>query len=249
MVGCLAGKGRRYFRYSAILAVLIALLAKGYAGAEARPALRLTTLEWPPHIFADGSGPVADAVRQAFSRTGWAVIIEVHPWHRAVSLAAENEAYAGVFPEYYSLKADAEASGQRCLFSQPFGKSPLGLAEHRSRPVTWEKVGDLADLRIGTVRGYNNSDMFDLLVATGKIHAIETTNDEQNLRNLVEGKIAAAVIDLKVFEHLTANSQELKDAAGSLQFNSRFLETPDFHICFQNSSEGQRAREIFEKGL
>ncbi len=249
MVRCLTGRARKCFRYSAILAALLVPLASGQAGAEAKPALRLTTLEWPPHVFADGSGPVADAVRKAFSRTGQAVIIEVHPWHRAVSLVAENPAYAGVFPAYYSLKADAEADGHRCLFSQPFDKSPLGLAEHRSGPVTWDRIGDLADLRIGTVRGYKNEDMFDLLVATGRIHAVEATSDEQNLRNLVEGKIAAAVIDLKVYEHLTANTQDLKDAAGNLQFNSRLLGTPDFHICFQNSPEGRRAREIFEKGL
>ncbi|MEH0069803.1 hypothetical protein V6L77_04835 [Pannonibacter sp. Pt2-lr] len=109
------------------------------------------------------------------------------------------------------------------------------MAELSSNPVIWDKIGDLADLRIGTVRGYKNEDMFDLLVATGRIHAVETTSDEQNLRNLLQGKIAAAVIDLQVFEHLIATTQDLKDAAGKLQFNSRLLAIPDFHVCFQNS--------------
>ncbi|MEH0098271.1 transporter substrate-binding domain-containing protein [Pannonibacter sp. Pt2] len=249
MVRCLAARVQNYLRYLAVFAALLMLQASSHAVAETKTALRLTTLEWPPHIFADGSGPVADAVREIFSRKGLAVTIEVHPWHRAVALAAENKAYAGVFPEYYSPRADAEADGHRCLFSRPFGKSPIGLAELSSNPVIWDKIGDLADLRIGTVRGYKNEDMFDLLVATGRIHAVETTSDEQNLRNLLQGKIAAAVIDLQVFEHLIATTQDLKDAAGKLQFNSRLLAIPDFHVCFQNSPQGRRAREAFEEGL
>lgn len=230
------------------LATLAGLILPAQAD-EAGSAIRLTTLEWPPHVAADGSGPVADAVRAAFARNGREVILEVHPWNHAVRLAASAPGYAGVFPEYYTEDADAEASGQRCLFSRPFGSSPIGLAERRSQPVAWDQPGDLAGYPIGTVRGYNNEVMFDQLVARGKIHTLEAASDEQNLRWLAEGRIAAAVIDRQVFEHLVASSQDLLEVAGSLQFNNRILGTPDFHICFQNSPEGRLAREMFEKGL
>ncbi len=179
MVRCLTRRAVKFFSCAALLSALLPPFAPASASPETYSVLRLTTLEWPPHIFADGSGPLAEVVRKAFRQVGSDVVIEVHPWHRAVSLAAENQDYAGVFPEYYSVEADAEADGNRCLFSQPFARSPLGLAEHRRKPLTWTEIGDLADLRIGTVRGYKNGDMFDLMAATRRIHAVETTSDEK----------------------------------------------------------------------
>lgn len=231
------------------LAALAGPAASPGLAAESGAPLRFTTLEWPPHVEADGSGPAAAIISAAFALKGQPVIIEVHPWNEAVRLAAEVPGYAGVFPEYYSATADAEAGGQRCLFSHPFGSSPIGFAERRDSPLHWETLGDLAGYRIGTVRGYNNEAMFDLLAATGKITTVISASDEQNLRWLAEGRVSAAVIDKQVFEYLLSNSQDLQEAAGTLQLNSRMLANPEFHICFQNSGDGRKAREVFEEAL
>jgi polar amino acid transport system substrate-binding protein len=226
----------------------VACLLAGTASAtETTTPLRFTTLEWPPHVEADGSGVTSEVIRTAFAQSGHPVIIEVHPWNEAIRLAAEIPGYAGVFPEYYSVSADAEAGGHRCLFSTSLGSSPVGFAERRDSPLEWMTLPDLEAYRIGTVRGYNNEAMFDLLVATGKIHTVVSASDEQNLLRLAEGRVSAAVIDQKVFEHLLANSQDLQEVAGELQFNNRLLANPEFHICFQNSDYGRKARDTFEK--
>ena len=112
---------------------LFAVALAALATTTSAETVKLTTLEWPPYVNADGSGTSTDAVTTAFAAAGDEVVAEVFPWNRAVNLAAKDPNYLGLYPEYYDAGADTEKGGDRCVYSAPFGTSPVGFI-HRTRP-------------------------------------------------------------------------------------------------------------------
>lgn len=229
-----------------VAAALLSIVAPAAALAE---TFKLTTLEWPPYVMADGSGPSADAVKAAFTVAGHSAEIAVFPWNRAVRLAAEDPAWIGVFPEYYAADADADKGGQRCLFSKSFGVSPVGFVQRADKPITWSNLDDLKSLRIGVVRGYNNEERFDAMVASGEIKVDEADSDTQNIVKVAGGRTDAAVVDRLVFEHLAKTDPAVAAVAGSLSFNDVLLKEHGLHVCFKNSDAGRKARELFDSAV
>ncbi|NBN63305.1 transporter substrate-binding domain-containing protein [Microvirga tunisiensis] len=210
---------------------------------------KLTTLEWPPYVMADGSGPSTDAVKAAFAKAGHTADATVFPWNRAVKMAAEDPAWIGVFPEYYSADADAEKGGSRCLFSKSFGVSPVGFVQLATKPITWKTHEDLKAYKIGVVRGYNNEEQFDAMVAKGEIKVDEAESDSQNILKAAGGRTDAAVVDRLVFEHLAKTDPQVAAVAGKLTFNEVLLKEHGLHVCFKNSDAGRAARDAFNSGL
>jgi len=219
----------------------------------AAPALadtvKLTTLEWPPYVLADGSGTSTDAVTEVFAKAGHAVTVEVYPWNRAISLAEKDPAYLGVYPEYYATSEDAEAGGSRCLFSKSFGTSPVGFVQQAGDPIAWSSHDDLKAYTIGVVRGYQNEERFDAMVAAGEITTDEADSDALNIRKVAAGRMAAAVIDREVLDYLLAHDPSLTGAADKVSFNDTLLVEHGLHVCFENSDAGRAARDAFDAAL
>ncbi|MEH0072388.1 ABC transporter substrate-binding protein [Pannonibacter sp. Pt2-lr] len=210
---------------------------------------KLTTLEWPPYVMADGSGTSPDAVKNTFSKAGHSAEVAVFPWNRAVKMAAEDPAWIGVFPEYYSSDSDADKGGSRCLFSKSFGISPVGFIQLADKPITWKSLDDLKAYKIGVVRGYNNEEQFDAMAAKGEIKVDEADSDVQNILKAAGGRTDAAVVDKLVFEHLAKTDPQVSAVAGKLSFNEVLLKEHGLHVCFKNSDEGRKARDAFDSGL
>lgn len=212
-------------------------------------AFKLTTLEWPPYVMADASGTSSDAVKAAFAKAGHSAEVAVFPWNRAVKMAAEDPAWIGVYPEYYAADSDAEKGGSRCLFSKSFGVSPVGFVQLADKPMVWKTHDDLKAFKIGVVRGYNNEEKFDAMVAKGEIKVDEAESDSQNILKAAGGRTAAAVVDKLVFEHLAKTDPQVAAVAGKLTFNEVLLKEHGLHVCFKNSDAGRAARDAFNSGL
>lgn len=219
------------------------------AGPATAETLKLTTLEWPPYVAADASGPSTDAVKSTFEKAGVSAEVKVFPWNRAINLAQKDPAWIGVYPEYYSEASDIEKGGDRCLFSKSFGVSPVGFVQRKDSDFAWSSHDDLKAYSIGVVRGYNNEEQFDAMVAAGDIKVEEADDDAQNILKVAGGRAAAGVIDKLVFEHLAQNDPAVGKVAGDLTFNDNLLVEHGLFICFENSDAGRAARDKFNSAL
>lgn len=228
----------------AVLAItgMIVLLVSMRAHAEAHV---LITGEWPPYtgVREPQGGSITAVVRQAFAEQGDDIRVGFFPWSRVQRMVRLNRAYAGKFPDYYSTERARE-----CHFSRPVGESPLGVAELRGRPVQWSRVEDLQRYRMGVVGTYVNSPAFDELVAEGKIQVVTALDDEENLRNLLQGKTEAAIIDRNVFAYLL-QKDSVQGAGQQLQLNPAVFMVHKLYVCFQKNEQGRVLRDRFDRGL
>ena len=235
--------GRCFFRQVRVLAALAVL---GVAPC-AQAALRvLVTGEWPPYtgVREPQGGSMTAVVRAAFAAAGDEVRVGFFGWYRVQYLPEENREYVASFPHYYS-----EERARRCNFSDAIGESPLGLAERRGHAVLWHEVGDLARYRIGTVKSYVNTPAFDQLVSAGKIRTLEALSDQENLGNLIAGKVDAAVVDRNVYAYLLSNNPALRAAAAQLQLDAQVLIVHKLYMCFPRTEAGRNLRDRFNRGL
>jgi len=224
-------------------------LVFAFAGPAAADSVKLTTLEWPPYVMADASGPSTEAVKAAFDKAGVTAEVKVFPWNRAINLAQKDPDWIGVYPEYYSEASDAEKGGDRCLFSKSFGVSPVGFVQRKDADFSWKSHDDLKAYTIGVVRGYNNEEKFDAMVAAGEIKVEEADDDAQNILKVAGQRAAAGVIDKLVFEHLVQNDPAVGKVAGDLTFNENLLVEHGLFICFETSDAGRAARDKFNSAL
>lgn len=209
--------------------------------------VRLTSLSWPPFSGPElpNRGLSTAIVERTLARAGLSLTVEFLPWQRAVSTGLKEPGYAGYFPEYRS----AALGTGRCLLSDPIGSSPLGFAERVATPVDWRTLSDLTGRRIGTVRGYVNTDAFDRTVADGRLAVEPAVDDATNLRKLAAGRLDMAVIDANVMAHLLATDADLRPLRAQLRFNSRLLEDKTLHVCFRPGTEGEELRARFNRAL
>lgn len=229
-----------------VFSLAVAAFAAPAVHAE---AWKLTTLEWPPYVMADGSGASTEAVVGAFAAAGDEATVQVFPWNRAVNLAAKDPAWVGVYPEYYDAGSDADAGGDRCLYSASFGTSPVGFIYRTDSGFDWASHEDLKAYKIGVVQGYVNEATFDAMAAEGALTVDAGPTDASNVSKVAAGRIDAAVIDRNVFEHLVATEANLANHAGALAFHEVALAEHSLHVCFENSDNGRAARDRFNGAL
>lgn len=232
-------------------ALLMPVAAMTMARADTAPdgvgtIVRLSSVDWPP-FSGEGlpnRGLSTAIVERTLARTGLTLIVEFLPWQRAVATGLKAADHAGYFPEYRTA-----ASQEKCLLSAPIGSSPLGFAERVSAPVEWRSLSDLTGRRIGTVRGYVNTDGFDRAAADGTLTVEPAVDDATNLRKLAAGRLDMAVIDANVLAHLLSTDPDLRSFRAGVRFNARLLEDKSLHVCFQPGPAGEDLRRRFDRSL
>lgn len=221
------------------LALILSL--SSFSAIANADVIKLTSLEWPPYSgeALSNQGASVAVAKEAFKAMGHELVVEFYPWQRAVNVGLKDSKYNGYFPEYYS-------EGLDCNFSEVMGKSPLGFAEQKAKPVTWNSIDELSQYAIGTVRGYVNTAAFDQKVAQGDIKVDAATDDITNLRKIAAGRLALAVIDKNVMNYLLETDDSIKNQKNLISFNNNLLEDKGLHICFRKDS---KYKDIFDQGL
>lgn len=188
-----------------ITVALACILVPAAAGAE---TLRLATLDWEPYVGQTlrDKGFNAEIVTEAFKRAGYQVKIDFLPWDTAIE-EAKKGAYDGVFPEYYSKERS-----QDFVYTYFFSNSLLVFYKRTGSAVTYKALKDLSPYRIGTVRGYINTEEFDNATYLKKV---EADSDEENLRKLAKDELDLIVVDKLVAQHLIRT--RVTEAAGRIE--------------------------------
>jgi polar amino acid transport system substrate-binding protein len=218
------------------------------AASTAAPGhvLHLASLEWLPYVgpqLPDNgvSGVIAAAAARQFA---YDLRIDYFPWKRAMQVGGEDAGFAGYFPAYYT-----EERARNCWFSQPMGRSTVGLAYLREAPLRWQRLADLEGLPIGVVAGYSNGREFDALVKAGKLKIDPSPGDAFNLKKLLAGHVRAAVVDRTVLRYLLLTDPELRAQRERIAFHDNPLAELTLHVCFQRTPAGRRLQEDFDAAL
>ncbi|MFZ5571138.1 MAG: substrate-binding periplasmic protein [Thermodesulfobacteriota bacterium] len=223
-----------------VLAVGI-LMAIPVLPAAAEQTVTLGTLDWEPYIGQklENQGWVAEVVREAFKRSGYAVQFQFKPWAR-VTFEAQKGETDGYFPEYFSedLKKDF-------VLSAPFAGGPLGFFKRRGEAVTYTRLEDLKPYKIGVVRGYVNTAEFD---GAAYLKKEEAKDDVTNIKKLLAKRLDLIVADKYVGLYLL--KQEMPDKADSMEFIEPALEQKDLYVCItKKNPDHEKLIQAFNDGL
>ena len=206
----------RWFR-TFLVAMLIISVGSAHGIAQEKK-VTLATLEWEPYIGSGipRYGLTAEIVTEAFKRTGYTVEIKFYSWTEALKLGEAGQV-DGIFPAYHSKSRE-----KHFAFSEPFADSPSGFYK-KSTAVAGPNISQLkrsdeniifpADPRVdqakvlsmmkqytfGVVTGYVNTPEFDAATYLKKVKA---ASDEENLRNLINGRVDLIFIDRFVAKNI-----------------------------------------------
>ncbi len=231
-----------------ILLILTGIVVLGNRMAEGGEikTVQIATLEWPPYIGRDmpKNGYIANITRAAFQAAGYRlrdINIEFMPWQRAVDLTREGE-YDGVLCMYPS-----EERTRLFRLSDPVPGGPVVLFKLESRDdVDFDgTMESLRGYKIGVIAGYVNSRAFD---EADYLDKAEVPTNEQNLRQLLAGRV-----DLIAMDHLVANYILALRIPGKLK-QIKPLKPPlalnNLHVGFsRNVAESERKWRDYNEGL
>ncbi|MBI2253569.1 MAG: transporter substrate-binding domain-containing protein [Proteobacteria bacterium] len=228
------------------LAAAFVALFSVCGSAHADNVIRFATLEWPPYVSSHlpGLGMTAKILSDIAQDRGSDARFAFLPWVRAMRYAQEDPDYAGYFPAYWT-----EERARTCSFSDPIGVSEVGFVQRKDAPVTWNKLEDLAGMRIGIVNGYANGAEFDALVTKGVLTTEGAAEDLDNLRKVAIGHLALAVIDHAVMDYYAATDSVVSSRRGEIEFNTKPLIEMTVHVCFKKNAEGAAFKQMFDEGL
>lgn len=200
------------------------------------------SLDWPPYTGNELAmkGEFTQIVRNLLGQSGNELQVTFTPWERTINTVKTDPSYVGYFPEYYSAEMEKDF-----YFSRPAGVSEVVFVYNKTTPFNWNALEDLTTVgAIGIVSGYVNEENFDKMVAAGKIKADKASSDLANIKKLLAGRTAAAVIDKKVMEYLLATNPELKGSADKLAVHPKALKNHSLYICIKKSHP--MAKEILD---
>lgn len=222
--------------------LVLTLLLVSCGHSSATLAWRFTSLEWPPFSgknLPEGGAGIA-VLRAALAAEGIELVVEYYPWTRAM-LTARDAQYAGVYPAWPE-DVRAGFSSSAVLF-----RSPVGFVEHKSRPLVWLKLEDLAGKKIGVVQDYGNTADFMRLVNNKTLQTEVVVNDLINVRKVAAKRIDAAFIDLNNLSYYL--KYDAKNLADQVQANPRVIGTKDLVIAINDKFSDKTVNATVSRGL
>lgn len=203
--------------------------------------LTLATLDWQPYVGSDmeGGGFTAEIVKAALENQGHSVKIEYMPWDDVIAKTAEST-YDAAFPEYYSKERE-----KGFVYSSFFSHSLLGFYKRTDTKASYTELKDLEPYRIGTVKGYINTDEFD---SAPFLKKVEADSDLENLKKLFNRELDLIVIDKLVAQSLIA--AHMSETTGRLEFMDPPLVIHPLFVVFPRSlPQSGKLCDDFNKGL
>lgn len=251
-----------------ILVILLSL-GLGVQPAIAEKKVKLLTLTWEPYVGLNmpKQGISASIVRMAFEKAGYKVDIQFLDWDTALQMAKEGKA-DGLFPTYLT-----EERKQWFLYSDAFGKSPLGLCKmrplHSFSPggIEYKKdtkfkvdliqyktdpridqtqaLRELKQYKFGVGQDYANTPEFD---AADFLEKVVVKNDEDNILQLLQGDVEIIVIDKYVAKNIIAKKFPWR--TGDIEFMEPPLSIKDLYLAIPKGIENAEEKmRDFNLGL
>ena len=170
------------------------LLSSAHLFADSKTVVAVSTGAYPPYYSKEmkNYGFIAEIVKEAFKRSGYNVEFLFVPWKRAL-MATQDGKYDALFTIWHRKERE-----KWFLFSSPLPSNTLVFFAMKKRSISFQKYIDLQKYRIGVVRGYSIPIKFEKL----GIYLEEVTNNFQNMKKLIHGRVDLIVIDKLLGLHL-----------------------------------------------
>ncbi|MBB5019952.1 polar amino acid transport system substrate-binding protein [Chitinivorax tropicus] len=190
-----------------LIGLCLSLLVHVNAAAESFDVVRVANGEWPPILsqHLPGHGPATKIITEAYTEMGVKVEYGFFPWRRSYELAKTGK--WDVTP-FWTRTPEREKD---FLISDNVFSLPSVFLHRLGNDFQWQQISDLAPYKIGITRGYTYGAEMDQAIRSGKLHVVESDNDERNIRMLGKGIIDIFPIALPVGQTLMQtelNSEE-----------------------------------------
>ena len=207
--------------------------------------VRLASGEWPPYQSRElpHSGFVSRIVVEAFALEGIQVVLGYFPWKRSLHLA-ESGQWDGTF-----IWFDTPERRKAFHVSDPVVDITYVFFHAKSYALAWQKIEDLAGLRVGGTLGYDYGASFQQAEENETIRVVRKPSDAENFERLIKGQIHVFPCDLESgYAMLRARLGD----AGSTRFthHPRPLKAAPHHLLLSRRVEGNEQRmALFNEGL
>ncbi|RMF12899.1 MAG: amino acid ABC transporter substrate-binding protein [Gammaproteobacteria bacterium] len=230
-------------RFARVFALLIGMAAVSHSAADAE-VIRISTGEWAPLIDSSkpNDGPLAMVVREAFALQGVAVEYVYAPWKRALHDLETGEVDAS------AAWRMTEARASRFLFSGEAvyqGENVFFYA--KAAPFDWQTLEDLAQYRIGGVRGYAYSAEFESAAKAGKLSVFRVNDEKSLVTMLLAGRIDVFPADRQVGRAML-DALPLQQAE-QITFHPKPLTRKPLYLLVRKDEKGRALIERFDRGL
>lgn len=219
-------------------------VASASTGTNAHPPFCKPALAALRRRALPQGGMSAAVAKAAAARLGYGIKIDYFPWKRAMQVGGGDPDFAGYFPAYHTPER-----ARKCHLSAPMGRSTIGFAIRAAEPLRWRTLDDLAAHKLGVVLGYSNGQVFDAMVAQGKLSIDASVSDAINLKKLLAGRVRAVVIDKAVLRYLLSTDPALSTQRARLVFDDHPLAELTLHVCFQRTTLGQHLQRSYDAAL
>ncbi|WP_231561978.1 substrate-binding periplasmic protein [Colwellia psychrerythraea] len=182
--------------------------SQGYRfNSSSLKVLHLASLNWPPYISEElcNKGWLFQFAIAILASQGYQVNIHFYPWARSVKLV-ELDQVDILFPTYYIEKntpSDYHLGKNRrelVTLSNAFSGGSVSLIQRKGESLILDDgLSVLNGKTIGVVRGYQNTQEFDAMMAAQMFSVIETADELQLVKLLVASRVDLIIGDPKVF--------------------------------------------------
>ncbi len=222
------------------LLVFITVSISSLLGNDVK-VLNFVTLDWQPYVGENlkNEGFTTKILREALKLEGYEIKTHYMPWARALK-EAESGKFDAIYPAYFS-----EERSKAYNTSKSFCAGPLVFFQRDGLDLTYESFEDLKQYKIGVVRGYINTRVFDEATYLNKK---VSNSDLQNMLKLAKGRVDLVVIDQFLGLHLINESDD--PAMKQLTFIKKPLENKTLHLLVsKNIQNSEKLLDAFHKGL
>ncbi|AZZ91948.1 transporter substrate-binding domain-containing protein [Hahella sp. KA22] len=196
---------------------------------------------WPPFIDPnDPDGGVAVSLaREAFSRSGFTLEMNIMPWARAID-GVKNAKYDVLIGTWWTKERTEFLD-----YSEPYLTNEIKFIKRKGDPFEYNGMDSLTGKSVGIVRGYGYGDEF--LNATN-FKRPETADFLPNVKKVVSGRV-----DLTLEDELVARSQIAKEEPGlidQIEFTQNALNANTLHVtCGLANAKHEEIINALNKGM
>lgn len=225
--------------------ILCSIMILLYSSTVFSQSLSLVTLEYPPYIYEvrnEVKGMAVDIIREVFKRMDIVVDIKVFPWLRALKKIELGEADA-VFTVY---KTD-----ERMIYidysNEVVIQQIVSLFVRSDSEIVFSgNVNDLAEYKIGVVRGVSYGTVIDVAVESKQLKNIFITESGDKSFSFLLANRADIIVSNKYGAYYILDNMNKKGLVKELQPE---VESIPSYIGFSKARNLKKIRDIFDEVL
>jgi polar amino acid transport system substrate-binding protein len=198
----------------------------------------------PTAFLVDGkpTGLLVDLVTEAYRRTGHSVDIRLMPWARCL-----EEAKIGTIDGVFSSFKLPEREQYLAFPKEILTTQVIAFFARKDSLLRFDgDLGELRDVKIGTINGTSYGSKFDAAVKDGTLRNVGRANSvESNLQMLVHGRVDL----IPSYRYVALDAAIRLDSLSKIKELSQPIETMPSYLAFTKVRDLGRLSDDFDSAL